>query len=196
MSNVFEWLPFPVDEAAKDIARKWASHPGQYEYNQGSVIDATMFIPETKRSDETKAQISATGVGNIERWFKTHTSKGNRANFVRCMPTWGRIRWKWTKGPDYQERIFWSVCPPPMRNNLTPLLSNLRSGRPNWVRRLFRRGPLGQHVSKKGRIERYRVNERCNGPCNRNFFVYHSRTRDKQTPRTREGPLSCKDGQF
>ena len=82
MINVFEWLPFPVDEAAKDIARKWASHPGHYEYNQGSVIDATMFIPETKRSDETKAQISATGVGNIERWFKTHTSKGNRANHL------------------------------------------------------------------------------------------------------------------
>jgi len=82
MVNVFEWLPFPVDEAAKDIARKWASHPGHYEYNQGTVIDATMFIPETKRSDETRAQVSAVGVGNIERWFKTHTSKGNRANHL------------------------------------------------------------------------------------------------------------------
>tara|TARA_B100000470_G_scaffold72642_4_gene55557 strand:+ start:5806 stop:7980 length:2175 start_codon:yes stop_codon:yes gene_type:complete len=82
MTNVFEWLPFPVDEAAKDIARKWASHPGHYEYNQGSVIDATMFIPETKRSDETKAQISAAGMNNIERWFRTHTSQGNRANHL------------------------------------------------------------------------------------------------------------------
>tara|TARA_R110002167_G_scaffold20078_2_gene73900 strand:- start:3820 stop:5973 length:2154 start_codon:yes stop_codon:yes gene_type:complete len=82
MSNVFEWLPFPVDEAAKDIARKWASYPGHYEYNDGSIIDATMFIPETKRSDETKAQITANGVGNIERWFMTHTSKGNRATHL------------------------------------------------------------------------------------------------------------------
>ena len=82
MTNVFEWLPFPVDEAAKDIAVKWASHPGYYEYNKGDTIDATMFIPETKRSDETKAQISATGAGNIERWFKIHTSKGNRANHL------------------------------------------------------------------------------------------------------------------
>ena len=82
MINVFEWLPFPVDEAAKDISRKWASHPGIYEYNQGNVIDATMFIPETKRSDETKAQISTAGVDNIERWFKNHTSKGNRANHL------------------------------------------------------------------------------------------------------------------
>ena len=83
MSNVFEWLPFPVDEAAKDIARKWASHPkGHYEYNQGSILDATMFIPETKRSDETKAQISSSGVNILERWFRTHTSKGNRANHL------------------------------------------------------------------------------------------------------------------
>tara|TARA_R110002020_G_scaffold294922_1_gene510657 strand:+ start:1538 stop:3709 length:2172 start_codon:yes stop_codon:yes gene_type:complete len=82
MTNVFEWLPFPVDEAAKDISRKWASHPGHYEYNKGSILDATLFIPETKRSDETKAQISATGVGNIERWFKAHTSQGNRANHL------------------------------------------------------------------------------------------------------------------
>ncbi len=82
MLNVFEWLPFPVDEAAKDISRKWASYPGTHEYNQGNVIDATMFIPETKRSDETKAQISVAGIDNIERWFKTHTSQGNRANHL------------------------------------------------------------------------------------------------------------------
>ena len=41
-----------------------------------------MFIPETKRSDETKAQISTAGVDNIKRWFKNHTSKGNRANHL------------------------------------------------------------------------------------------------------------------
>ena len=82
MMNVFEWLPFPVDEGAKDIARKWATYPGQYEYNAGSILDATMFIPETKRSDETKAQITATGVSNIERWFTTHTTTGNRANHL------------------------------------------------------------------------------------------------------------------
>jgi hypothetical protein len=82
MENVFEWLPFPVDEGAKDIARKWAGYPGHYEYNDGVAIDATMFIPETKRSDETKAQISAAGAGNIERWFMAHTVKGNRANHL------------------------------------------------------------------------------------------------------------------
>jgi hypothetical protein len=82
MVNVFEWLPFPVDESAKDIARKWASHPGTYEYNDGSILDATLFIPETKRSDEMKAQLTTAGVNNIERWFLTHTSRGNRANHL------------------------------------------------------------------------------------------------------------------
>jgi hypothetical protein len=82
MANIFEWLPFPVDEAAKDIARKWATHPGKYEYNDGQLLDATMFIPETKRSDETKAQITEQGVDNIERWFMTHTTTGNRATHM------------------------------------------------------------------------------------------------------------------
>jgi hypothetical protein len=82
MRNVFDWLPFPVDEAAKDISRKWASHPGTYEYNQGSILDATLFIPETKKSDEIKAKLTATGVGNIERWFINHTTTGNRANHL------------------------------------------------------------------------------------------------------------------
>lgn len=82
MANVFEWLPFPVDESAKDIARKWASHPGYHEYNNGEILDATMFIPETKKSDEIRAQITANGIENIQRWFRTHTSKGNRANHL------------------------------------------------------------------------------------------------------------------
>lgn len=82
MGNIFEWLPFPVDEAAKDIARKWATHPGKYEYNDGVTLDATLFIPETKRSDETKAQITSATVSNVERWFKLHTNKGNRATHL------------------------------------------------------------------------------------------------------------------
>ena len=82
MSNVFEWLPFPVDTAAKDIARKWASYNGHYEYNIGKTIDATLFIPQTKRSDETKAIINATSVGSFERWFKGNTEEGNRSNHI------------------------------------------------------------------------------------------------------------------
>jgi hypothetical protein len=82
MVNVFEWLPFPVDQSAKDIARKWQSHAGHHEYNDGKILDATMFIPQTKRSDETKARITANGVDNIERWFRDHTTTGNRASHL------------------------------------------------------------------------------------------------------------------
>ena len=82
MMNIFEWLPFSVDEATKDIARKWESHAGDVIYNQGKLIDATMFIPETKKSEEIKNQLSSTGADNIERWFKTCTSVGNRANHL------------------------------------------------------------------------------------------------------------------
>ena len=82
MENVFTWLPFPVDENAKDIARKWASHPGQYIYNTGQRLDATLFIPETKKSDEIKAEITTDSITRLERWFLKHTSKGNRANHI------------------------------------------------------------------------------------------------------------------
>ena len=79
MENVFEWLPFEVDTSAKDIARKWESFPGHHEYNFAETLDATMFIPHTKKSDETKAQLDAEGLSNMERWFKNNTEKGNRA---------------------------------------------------------------------------------------------------------------------
>lgn len=82
MTNVFEWLPFPVDESAKDIARKWATYPGIHKYNNGTILDATMFIPQTKKSDEIRAQITSSGVDNIERWFRSCTTKGNRANHL------------------------------------------------------------------------------------------------------------------
>lgn len=82
MQNIFEWLPFPVDEAAKDIARKWESYNGEYFYNDGEILDATLFIPETKKSDEVKKTLSQDGVSNIERWFKENTQKGNRATHL------------------------------------------------------------------------------------------------------------------
>lgn len=83
MGNVFEWLPFPVDESARDIARKWESFPGQYFYNKGQLIDSTLFIPQTRRSEEAKAKLLDTqGVDNMERWFFAHTETGNRATHM------------------------------------------------------------------------------------------------------------------
>lgn len=82
MSNVFDWLPFQVDESAKDIARKWESFDGDHGYNNGELLDATMFIPETRKSEDLKTELSETGLDNMARWFKEHTATGNRANHL------------------------------------------------------------------------------------------------------------------
>ena len=47
MTNVYKWLPFPVDTATKDAARKWESYPGQYLYNQGAVSYTHLRAHET-----------------------------------------------------------------------------------------------------------------------------------------------------
>lgn len=83
MSNVFTWLPFDVDSQTKDIARKWQSHNGDYYYNQGELVDATLFIPQTKKSEEyNRSVIDAGAVSNLERWFLANTEMGNRSNML------------------------------------------------------------------------------------------------------------------
>jgi len=81
MQNVFTWLPFDVDDQTKDIARKWESHGGaKYIYNtKADLIDATLFIPQTdKATAHSKFINKNTNMTNLERWFLTHTSEGNR----------------------------------------------------------------------------------------------------------------------
>lgn len=83
MRNIFNWLPFEVDVAAKDRCRKWASHPGNLEENDGSLLDATQFIPNTVRQE--KLSLAAEGLKNLpalERWFALQMSAGNRNNML------------------------------------------------------------------------------------------------------------------
>jgi hypothetical protein len=83
MSNVFTWLPFDVDSQTKDAARKWLSHDGHYEYNSGELIDATLFIPQTKKADKyAKSVIDAGAISNLERWFLANTEIGNRQSMM------------------------------------------------------------------------------------------------------------------
>ncbi|MCP3674095.1 MAG: DUF3987 domain-containing protein, partial [Gammaproteobacteria bacterium] len=83
MINVFEWLPFSCDEATKDIARKWESHDGQYEYNQGELLDGTLFIPKTKKAEEAKLSTANYGsLSTLEKWFIRETEEGNRSNML------------------------------------------------------------------------------------------------------------------
>lgn len=81
MENVYEWLPFDVDTGTKDRCRKWLTNKGQFWYNKGVNLDALLFIPETKKSDERKAVINdQQAMSNMQRWFVNNTGTGNRSN--------------------------------------------------------------------------------------------------------------------
>lgn len=86
MRNIFEWLPFEVDAATGQRARKWQTCPGHYEFiDGGELLDAMEFIPKTTKNDERKQSILKLGsLNNLERWFFTQLKSGNRNNcFVR-----------------------------------------------------------------------------------------------------------------
>lgn len=81
MKNLYDWLPFPVDDATADIARKWESFKGDYHYQNGDLLDATLFIPQTRKQEELhKRVMSLESMSNLERWFLTKTEAGNRSN--------------------------------------------------------------------------------------------------------------------
>jgi hypothetical protein len=81
MTNIFNWLPFTVDTATKDCARKWESFKGEHYYQDGIVLDAMLFIPSTKKAeDQAQKFIDNESLGNLERWFFLNTSSGNRSN--------------------------------------------------------------------------------------------------------------------
>jgi hypothetical protein len=81
MRNVFDWLPFDTDSQTVDIARKWESYPGTYEYQDGDVLDALLFIPDTKKQEEqTKKVFDHNSLSNLERWFLFRMDSGNRNN--------------------------------------------------------------------------------------------------------------------
>ncbi len=81
MINVFNWLPFGVDEAAKDSARKWESHDGDYYIQSGELLDAMKFIPNTSAEEkQTKKIMDNSDLSNLERWFFLNIDIGNRSN--------------------------------------------------------------------------------------------------------------------
>jgi hypothetical protein len=86
MRNVFNWLPFDVDEATKDISRKWeSSAKAEYRYNikDAELLDATIFIPQTRKAVEHNNYINSnSSLNNLERWFSTNTEEGNRSNML------------------------------------------------------------------------------------------------------------------
>ena len=79
MLNVYDWLPFEVDRGTNQRARKWLTHNGLCEYNDGEVLDALPFIPKTSKNEERKARLeSQQSMDNLERWVLNNSGDGNR----------------------------------------------------------------------------------------------------------------------
>lgn len=83
MSNLYEWLPFEVDTATNQRARKWLSHNGHFEYNDGELLDVLPFIPKTSKNEERKERLnSQQSMDNLERWVLNNSGDGNRNNML------------------------------------------------------------------------------------------------------------------
>lgn len=81
MENIFEWLPFDVDIATKDPARKWASHAGTLYHNAGKSLDSLMFMPRTTHCvKEKQRQVDLANLTKLERWFISQGDKGQGRN--------------------------------------------------------------------------------------------------------------------
>jgi hypothetical protein len=81
MSNIYEWLPFEVDSQTNQRSRKWATHNGNHEYNDGEVLNALEFIPKTSKNEERKKIVhDLQSLNNLERWFLKNSETGNRSN--------------------------------------------------------------------------------------------------------------------
>jgi hypothetical protein len=71
MRNVFEWLPFNVDEQTSQRSRKWLSNEGTYIYNEGDkLLDAHQFIPHTTKAKTlNNINTEIKDSPQLERWF-------------------------------------------------------------------------------------------------------------------------------
>ena len=59
------------------------SHDGIHHFNEGELLDATLFIPQTKKAREQEQKILNTqDMSNMERWFFNRIEVGNRANML------------------------------------------------------------------------------------------------------------------
>lgn len=82
-NNVRESLPFEIDESCAHRSKKWLTHPGHYEYNDGEVFDVLPFIPKTSKNEaRTKLLQDQQGMDNLERWVMNNIGDGNRNSMM------------------------------------------------------------------------------------------------------------------
>jgi hypothetical protein len=83
MNNIFDWLPFEVDRQTGQRARKWLSHKGNYWYNEGDLLPALHFVPNTKKAEQQRARINEqTNLSALERWYVNNADIKGRNNVL------------------------------------------------------------------------------------------------------------------
>lgn len=81
MHNVYNWLPFEVDSETGQPSRKWLSHNGEYYENSGQLVDATIFIPKTRKSEQQQQFVNEhSDLTGLERWCHQEANKGHNRN--------------------------------------------------------------------------------------------------------------------
>ena len=80
MTNIYNWLPIKCDIQTNDRARKWMTNKGNYWYNDGELLEALQFIPQTKKAEQRrKTYMTQATLSHLERWFVNKIdTDGNR----------------------------------------------------------------------------------------------------------------------
>ena len=80
--NVFDTLPFEVDEAPGDIARKWQTYKASTILtNEGELFDPTSYIPNTAKNQAREKRILSfsSDMSKLERYIFANTPGRNNA---------------------------------------------------------------------------------------------------------------------
>ena len=78
INNIAADLPFEIDDASNQRSKKWETYDGEVYVTTGNTFDVLPYIPETKRSDERKAQLEEQDLDKLESWFMNNIGDGNR----------------------------------------------------------------------------------------------------------------------
>jgi hypothetical protein len=82
MRNVYEWLPFNVDEQTSQRSRKWLSNKDKYWYNEGKeLLNAHQFIPHTTKAIALNNYNSKNvNLPQLEKWYLRQVDNGDGRN--------------------------------------------------------------------------------------------------------------------
>ena len=83
MDNICAWLAFEVDSQTHQRSRKWLTNAGEYWDNKGALLDVTLFIPKTSKSDDATRFINENSdLSALERWFVKSVDSLGRNNVI------------------------------------------------------------------------------------------------------------------